>query len=110
MNIPQASCLASSPSSHTVAVGTLTGHVFLLDLSNLENPRVVQRLHMHQSPVQQLVFDEEGRYLLTGADDGHVFVVDARPSSGFKILGQTRESQHFQIQIQFVNISLTDWY
>ncbi|XP_033633066.1 cilia- and flagella-associated protein 43-like isoform X1 [Asterias rubens] len=84
-----ASCLASSPSSHTVAVGTLTGHVFLLDLSNLENPRVVQRLHMHQSPVQQLVFDEEGRYLLTGADDGHVFVVDARPSSGFKILGQT---------------------
>ncbi|XP_022080756.1 cilia- and flagella-associated protein 43-like [Acanthaster planci] len=84
-----ASCLASCPSSHCIAVGTLSGHVFFLDLSNVDNPRIIQRLHIHQTPVQQLVYDEEGRYLFTGADDGHVFVVDARPSSSFKILGQT---------------------
>lgn len=84
--------MASSPSSSLVAVGSLSGHMYLIDASNPEKPRVVQRLHVHKNAILELTFDQEGRYLISGSDDGNIFTIDARPSAGFKILGQTRES------------------
>ncbi|PIK58588.1 putative WD repeat-containing protein 96-like [Apostichopus japonicus] len=83
------SCMASSPSSSLVAVGSLSGHMYLIDASNPEKPRVVQRLHVHKNAILELTFDQEGRYLISGSDDGNIFTIDARPSAGFKILGQT---------------------
>lgn len=82
------SCMASSPSSSLAVVSSLTGHLFFVDVSNPEKPRVIERLHVHQNAILELTFDQEGRYLFTGSDDGHIFVLDARPSAGFKILGQ----------------------
>ena len=32
-------------------------------------------------------FNQPGTFMLTGADDGHVFVVDARCTENFKCLG-----------------------
>ena len=92
--IIQASCIASCPSAHYVAVGTLSGHVYVIDATNLEKPRIVHRLHIHQTPVLQMVYDTEGRFLITGSDDGNVFVADARPSSEFKVVGQTGRIIH----------------
>lgn len=34
-------------------------------------------------------FDQEGHYLFIGASDSHVFVVNAKPSEGFSVLGYT---------------------
>ncbi|KAF3708148.1 Cilia- and flagella-associated protein 43 [Channa argus] len=34
-------------------------------------------------------FDREGHYLVTGASDSHVFVLDARPSKRFSVIGYT---------------------
>ncbi|XP_072041951.1 LOW QUALITY PROTEIN: cilia- and flagella-associated protein 43-like [Amphiura filiformis] len=84
-----ASCIAACPSSHCAAVGTLSGHVYMIDTTNMENPRIVHRLHIHQTPVLQMVYDTEGRFLITGSDDGNVFVADARPSAEFKVAAQT---------------------
>lgn len=36
-------------------------------------------------------FDKTGMYLFTGSDDGHVFVVDGRPSAKFEFLAHTGE-------------------
>ncbi|XP_070541265.1 cilia- and flagella-associated protein 43-like isoform X2 [Ptychodera flava] len=82
-----ASCIACCPSSKLAAVGTLSGHVYMIEFNNVENPRVVQRLAVHRTPVLHLVFEQYGRYLLTGSDDGHVFIMDPRPSVEFNILG-----------------------
>lgn len=34
-------------------------------------------------------FDPEGHYLLTGASDTHIYVLDAKPSKRFAVIGVT---------------------
>lgn len=34
-------------------------------------------------------FDQEGHYLFTGASDSHIFVLDAKPSKRFSVIGYT---------------------
>lgn len=32
-------------------------------------------------------YDQSGQYLITGAAEGHIFILDARPSKLFQVLG-----------------------
>ena len=50
----QASCMQCSPSSSTVAIGTLTGHIYFVEITNVEKPRLIYRSHFHNGPVLQL--------------------------------------------------------
>ncbi|XP_041476459.1 cilia- and flagella-associated protein 43-like isoform X2 [Lytechinus variegatus] len=84
-----ASCIAASPSSSTVAVGTLSGHICFVDASRMEQPRVVKKHHVHRMPVNHISYDTEGRFLFSAGEDGHIIATDARPSTEFKILAQT---------------------
>ncbi|KAJ7376946.1 Cilia- and flagella-associated protein 43 [Desmophyllum pertusum] len=83
----QASCMQCSPSSSTVAVGSLTGHVYFVEMTDVEKPRLIYRSHLHHGPVLQLSYDWSGQIYVTGSNDGHVFVCDARVSNNFKVLG-----------------------
>uniref|UniRef100_A0A8C5N2I0 Cilia- and flagella-associated protein 43 n=1 Tax=Leptobrachium leishanense TaxID=445787 RepID=A0A8C5N2I0_9ANUR len=85
----QATCMACCPSSHYAAIGSSSGHVYFIDVSRVQNPRVVHRSTLHHVPVKHLHFDQRGRFLLTGSTDGHIFVLNARPSSSFSVLGYT---------------------
>ncbi|XP_029926952.1 cilia- and flagella-associated protein 43 [Myripristis murdjan] len=81
--------LACCPVAHYAAVGTVSGHVLFIDLIREQQPRLVHKAHLYSRPVDHLVFDQDGNYLLTGASDAHVFVVDAKPSKRFSIIGYT---------------------
>ncbi|KAM7447734.1 Cilia- and flagella-associated protein 43 [Porites harrisoni] len=83
----QASCIQCSPSSSTVAIGTPTGHIYFVEITNVEKPRLIYRSHFHNGPVLQLSYDWSGQMFVTGSNDGHVFVCDARVSNNFKVLG-----------------------
>ncbi|KAK1164357.1 cilia- and flagella-associated protein 43 isoform X1 [Acipenser oxyrinchus oxyrinchus] len=85
----QATCLACCPSARCSAVGTASGHVYFIDLTKVEQPRVVHRVHLYHAPLEQLHFDQGGQYLLTGATDKHIFILDARPSKMFAVFGYT---------------------
>ena len=52
--ILQVSSLACSPMVHICAVGTVTGHIYFLDLNDVESPRVVQRVRVYDGPVTHL--------------------------------------------------------
>ena len=43
-----------SPSSSTVAVGSMTGHVYFVEMTDIEKPRLIYRSHLHHGPVLQL--------------------------------------------------------
>ncbi|XP_030721405.2 cilia- and flagella-associated protein 43 [Globicephala melas] len=86
LNIP-ATVLACSPSSLSAAVGTKGGFVHFLDIQDVESPHSVHKAYLSESPVQHLLYDQRGIYLLVGTSEGHVFVIDAKPSSLFQILG-----------------------
>lgn len=43
-----------SPSSSTVAVGCMTGHVYFVEMTDVEKPRLIYRSHLHHGPVLQL--------------------------------------------------------
>ncbi|XP_023698358.2 cilia- and flagella-associated protein 43 isoform X1 [Paramormyrops kingsleyae] len=81
--------LACCPRAQYAAVGTRSGHVLFVDLTQTQGPRVVHRHWLYHSALQHLVFDQEGNFLLLGATDLRVYVLDARPSRRFGIIGYT---------------------
>ncbi|PFX29198.1 cilia- and flagella-associated protein 43-like [Stylophora pistillata] len=91
----QASCMQCSPSSSTVAIGSHTGHVYFVEMTNIEQPRLIYRTHIHHGPVLQLSYDWSGQIYVTGSNDGHVFVCDARVSSNFQVLGRLGAKEAF---------------
>ncbi|XP_062576681.1 cilia- and flagella-associated protein 43-like isoform X2 [Saccostrea cucullata] len=85
----QALCLSCCPMVHVAAVGTISGHVYYVDLTFPKKPRVVTATRLYQGPLTHLMYESEGKYLVTGSDDGHVFVIDGRASVNFKPIGYT---------------------
>ncbi|XP_059737843.1 cilia- and flagella-associated protein 43 isoform X4 [Bos taurus] len=83
----QATVLACSPSSLSAAVGTEDGRVHFLDVRDVESPHEVHKAFLSESPVQHLLYDQRGMYVLVGTSEGHIFVINAKPSSLFEILG-----------------------
>ncbi|KAK9541448.1 hypothetical protein VZT92_001490 [Zoarces viviparus] len=81
--------LACCPIAQYAAVGTASGDVLFVDLNGQQQPCLVHRVHLYHTPVDQLVFDQEGHYLLTGASDSYIYVLDARPSETFSVIGYT---------------------
>ncbi|XP_034407920.1 cilia- and flagella-associated protein 43 [Cyclopterus lumpus] len=81
--------LACCPIAQYAAVGTASGNVLVIDLNGAGHPRLVHRVHLYHTPVDHLVFDQEGHYLLTGASDSYIYVLDAKPSKTFSIIGYT---------------------
>ncbi|XP_040261533.1 cilia- and flagella-associated protein 43 isoform X2 [Bufo bufo] len=85
----QATCMACCPSSHYAAIGSSSGHVFFVDVVKVKAPRIIARKRLSHVPVLHLLFDQKGSVLMTGAADGHIFILDARPSCSFQVLGYT---------------------
>lgn len=85
----QATAMACCPSSHCAAVGSVTGHVYFVDITRVGAPRLIHRVLLSNSPVQHLHYDHAGQILLSGAVDGYVFVLDAKPSNSFQVIGYT---------------------
>uniref|UniRef100_A0A7N6ANC1 Cilia- and flagella-associated protein 43 n=1 Tax=Anabas testudineus TaxID=64144 RepID=A0A7N6ANC1_ANATE len=81
--------LACCPIAQYAAVGTTSGKVLFIDLNKEQQPRLVHQVHLYHTSVDHLVFDQEGHYLLTGASDSHIFVLDAKPSKRFSVIGYT---------------------
>lgn len=84
-----ASCITCSPLAHFAVVGSVSGQVYFVDFTNVERPRIVQRLRLYGGYVKTLVFDQDGMYLFAAGDDDNVFMFDGRPSSNFTPLGFT---------------------
>ncbi|XP_064923169.1 cilia- and flagella-associated protein 43 isoform X1 [Columba livia] len=83
----EATALACSPSSNSVAVGTKRGVIYFLDVTKVEAPRVVHRIFLSTFPVLSLHYDQSGQFLIARAAEGHIFILDARPSKLFQVLG-----------------------
>ncbi|XP_030297865.1 cilia- and flagella-associated protein 43 isoform X2 [Sparus aurata] len=81
--------LACCPIAQYAAVGTVSGNVLFIDLNREQQPRLVHQVHLYQASVDHLVFDQEGHFLLTGSSDSHIYVLDAKPSKGFSVIGFT---------------------
>ncbi|XP_045926905.1 cilia- and flagella-associated protein 43 isoform X2 [Micropterus dolomieu] len=81
--------LACCPIAQYAAVGTTSGNVLFIDLNREQQPRLVHQVHLYRTPVDHLVFDQDGQYLFTGASDSHIYVLEAKPSKRFSVIGYT---------------------
>ncbi|XP_012517094.1 PREDICTED: cilia- and flagella-associated protein 43 [Propithecus coquereli] len=106
LNTP-ATVLACSPSSFCAAVGTVGGSVHFINIQDLESPQVLGKAFLSESSVQHLVYDQRGIFLLVGTSEGKVFVINAKPSSSFQIIGFTEVGKDI-LQISTVSLLETD--
>ncbi|XP_010283130.1 PREDICTED: WD repeat-containing protein 96, partial [Phaethon lepturus] len=83
----EATAMACCPSSSSVSVGTKSGQIYFLDVTKAEAPRVVHRIFLSKFPVLSLHYDQSGQFLIARATEGHIFILDARPSKLFQVLG-----------------------
>ncbi|XP_051473058.1 cilia- and flagella-associated protein 43 [Apus apus] len=83
----EATAMACCPSSNSVALGTSRGQIYFLDVTNAEAPRVVHRIFLSKFPVLSLHYDQSGQFLIARATEGHIFILDSRPSKLFQVLG-----------------------
>ncbi|XP_078268914.1 cilia- and flagella-associated protein 43 isoform X2 [Rhinoraja longicauda] len=83
------SAMACCPSSDHVALATETGHIHYAKVVTVENPQLIHHVLLHRMPIQCLQYDPEGQFLVAGCSDGYIFVINAKPSKLFKVLGYT---------------------
>ncbi|NXI67699.1 CFA43 protein, partial [Anseranas semipalmata] len=83
----EATAMACCPSSNSVAVGTKGGQIYFIDVTEVEAPRVVHRIFLSKFPVLSLHYDQGGQFLITRTTEEHIFILDARPSKLFQVLG-----------------------
>nr|XP_035966953.1 cilia- and flagella-associated protein 43 [Halichoerus grypus] len=106
LNTP-ATVLACSPSSLSVAVGTMGGFIHFLDVRDAEAPQAIHKAFPSERSVQHLLYDQRGIYLLVGTSEGCVFIINANPSSLFQILGFVEVGKDI-LQISTVSLLETD--
>nr|XP_044607345.1 cilia- and flagella-associated protein 43 isoform X3 [Equus asinus] len=106
LNTP-ATVLACSPSSLSAVVGTEGGSVHFLDIRDANSPQAIHKAFLSESSVQHLLYDQRGRYLLVGTSEGYIFIINANPSSLFRILGFTEVGKGI-LQISTVSLVETD--
>nr|XP_058154469.1 cilia- and flagella-associated protein 43 isoform X2 [Dasypus novemcinctus] len=106
LNTP-AMVLACSPSSLSAAVGTMAGRVQFLDVRDASSPQIVHEAFLSESPLQHLLYDQRGMFLLAGTSEGYIFVINAKPSSSFQILGFIDVGKGI-LQISTVSLLETD--
>ncbi|XP_041600884.1 cilia- and flagella-associated protein 43 [Vulpes lagopus] len=106
LNTP-ATVLACSPSSLSVAVGTMGGSIHFLDVRDAEAPKAIYKALPSEWSVQHLLYDQQGIYLLVGTSGGYIFIINASPSSLFQVLGFTEVGKDI-LQISTVSLLETD--
>ena len=47
--------MATSPFASLIAVGTESGHLFYVDATKISQPRIIERVHMHNGHIRQIV-------------------------------------------------------
>ncbi|EPQ15158.1 WD repeat-containing protein 96 [Myotis brandtii] len=99
--------LACSPSSFTAAVGTVNGSVYFIDILETASPEEIHMVHLSDSEIQHLLYDQRGLYLLAGTLQGYIFVINAKPSSSFQIFGYVEVIKGI-LQISTVSLLETD--
>ncbi|XP_007479121.1 cilia- and flagella-associated protein 43 isoform X2 [Monodelphis domestica] len=81
--------MACCPSSFSVAVGTTTGRLLILNVYDVQNPRLVHNILLTSASIQHMNYDQNGMFLIIGASDRNVFILSAKASEIFKIIGYT---------------------
>uniref|UniRef100_G1NDS8 Cilia- and flagella-associated protein 43 n=1 Tax=Meleagris gallopavo TaxID=9103 RepID=G1NDS8_MELGA len=99
----QATAMACCPSSNSVAVGTKGGQIYFIDITKVEAPRVVHRIFLSKFPVLSLHYDQGGQFLIIRAMEGYIFILDARPSKLFQVLGYVGEVLSLSVVSDFKN-------
>lgn len=80
--------LACSRIAQYAAVGTKGGQLCFIDLSNPQHPRLVMRHRLFKNPIKHLVFNgDHGTLLFAASNDNNIFLIDARPTQNFALLG-----------------------
>ncbi|XP_059517311.1 cilia- and flagella-associated protein 43 [Myotis daubentonii] len=99
--------LACSPSSFTAVVGTVNGSVHFIDTLETASPEEIHMVHLSDSEIQHLLYDQRGLFLLAGTLQGYIFVINAKPSSSFQIFGYVEVIKGI-LQISTVSVLETD--
>uniref|UniRef100_A0A3P8WKK9 Cilia- and flagella-associated protein 43 n=1 Tax=Cynoglossus semilaevis TaxID=244447 RepID=A0A3P8WKK9_CYNSE len=87
--------LACCPAANYAAVGTASGQVLFVDLNNI-NDDICSRVNS---------VDQEGHYLFTGSSDSHIYIIDAKPSKGFSVIGYTEQRGEDKAEITVLGVS-----
>ncbi|EGF83145.1 hypothetical protein BATDEDRAFT_34015 [Batrachochytrium dendrobatidis JAM81] len=89
------SCIGVSPTSYLIGVGSSTGHVriYEADAANDFLPKLVFRKKIHKSAVKKILFENGGRYMMSAAADGQIYIYNVFET--FNVIGYVSTNGEF---------------
>ncbi|GFY34879.1 cilia- and flagella-associated protein 43 [Trichonephila clavipes] len=82
--------MASSPLCSLVLIGSNSGFLHFLDVTDPKHPKVVHCVRPYEAPVEHVKFENFGQLFVTYAPDHHVNIWNGLPSSDFEFLGSVK--------------------
>ncbi|BFY97723.1 hypothetical protein BsWGS_00763 [Bradybaena similaris] len=96
--------LVCSRLAQYAVVGTRSGSLCFIDLTNTQKPRLIVKQRLFRQPLKHLVFNgDAGTLLFVASDVNSIFVIDARATAGFSVLGYLTVSGKTQCMATYVN-------
>jgi hypothetical protein len=85
----QCCCIRSLSNCSGAVVGSESGHLYFLSLLQPRRPHLVSRLFLYHSPLSLIAHDKAGHFVVAASKNStDVYILDARPSSGFQVIGR----------------------
>eukprot|EP00002_Diphylleia_rotans_P030276 TRINITY_DN620_c0_g1_i6.p1 TRINITY_DN620_c0_g1~~TRINITY_DN620_c0_g1_i6.p1 ORF type:complete len:1590 (-),score=396.80 TRINITY_DN620_c0_g1_i6:241-5010(-) len=79
--------VACSPASYFLAVGSEDGILRIFNVNQPYSPILVHRVRLHEGPITQIRFSNDGRYIATGSPDKSMVLLQGHPSQDFAVIG-----------------------
>ncbi|GIY93306.1 cilia- and flagella-associated protein 43 [Caerostris extrusa] len=82
--------MVSSPLCSLVLIGSNSGFLHYLDVTDTKHPKVVHCVRPYEAPVEHIKFENFGQIFVTYAPDHHINLWNGLPSSNFDFLGSMK--------------------
>ncbi|GFU45484.1 cilia- and flagella-associated protein 43 [Nephila pilipes] len=82
--------MTSSPLCSLVLIGSNSGFLHFLDVTDPKHPKVVHCVRPYEAPVEHVKFENFGQLFVTYAPDHHVNIWKGLPSTDFEFLGSVK--------------------
>ncbi|XP_035222354.1 cilia- and flagella-associated protein 43-like [Stegodyphus dumicola] len=87
------SSVSASPLCCYIAVGSVTGFLYFIEVTDLSHPKIVHCTKPYEIPIERIKFDNFGQLIVTSAQSQSVKLWNALPSSDFRFLGMKKVSR-----------------
>lgn len=102
IKITDQTIIRANPLYPFIAIGNLSGNIFLVSLVNPEQPEILTEFHLSHKAITDLQFSDAGNYLFVIDVEINIFIIKGIPGGKMEII------EHLKEDLQIVDFFVTE--